>query len=67
MAWIRGWKAISWELDMSRRWCYAQSRTSVPVDRRLPVFRVGGSVRMDEDDLRQWRARMRRIGKNEKD
>ena len=50
------WKGIAYKLQRSERWCrYTARRTQDP----LPVFKIGGIVRMNEDDLVAWLARQR--------
>ena len=50
------WKGIAYKLQRSERWCrYTARRAQDP----LPVFKVGGIVRMNEDDLVAWLSRQR--------
>jgi hypothetical protein len=50
------WKGIAYKLQRSERWCrYTARRSHDP----LPVFKVGGIVRMNEDDLVAWLDRQR--------
>jgi len=45
------WKRIAFTLKRSERWCrYMAKRSHDP----LPVFKVGGIVRMNECDLEHW-------------
>ena len=50
------WKGIAYKLQRSERWCrYTARRAHDP----LPVFKVGGIVRMTEEDLHGWLQRQR--------
>jgi hypothetical protein len=50
------WKGIAHKLQRSERWCrYTARRAHDP----LPVFKVGGIVRLNEIDLTEWLARQR--------
>ena len=50
------WKGIAHALGRSERWCrYMARRTEDP----LPVFKVGGIVRLNGEDLDDWLARQR--------
>ncbi|MCP4445944.1 MAG: hypothetical protein GY811_11450 [Myxococcales bacterium] len=50
------WKGIAHKLSRSERWCrYMARREQDP----LPVFKVGGIVRMNEPDLVDWISRQR--------
>lgn len=50
------WKGIAYKLQRSERWCrYTARRAQDP----LPVFKVGGIVRLNEDDLEAWLHRQR--------
>ena len=45
------WKAIAHALGRSERWCrYMARREHDP----LPVFKVGGIVRLNQEDLDHW-------------
>jgi hypothetical protein len=56
---VETWKGIAHALGRSERWCrYMASRSEDP----LPVFKVGGIVRLDGDDLAAWIARQRQRG-----
>ena len=51
------WKGIAYKLSRSERWCrYMAKRTDDP----LPVFKVGGIVRLNECDLRDWLGRQQK-------
>ena len=50
------WKGIAYKLSRSERWCRYMSRR--PED-PLPVFKVGGIVRLNEPDLHDWLFRQR--------
>jgi len=53
---VETWKGIAHALGRSERWCrYMARRTSDP----LPVFKVGGIVRLNEGDLGDWLSRQR--------
>jgi hypothetical protein len=48
---VETWKGIANALGRSERWCrYMARRTSDP----LPVFKVGGIVRLNATDLNEW-------------
>jgi hypothetical protein len=48
---VETWKGIASALGRSERWCrYMARRTSDP----LPVFKVGGIVRLNATDLNEW-------------
>jgi hypothetical protein len=50
------WKGIAHALARSERWCrYMAQRAGDP----LPVFKVGGIVRLNADDLGEWLDRQR--------
>jgi hypothetical protein len=50
------WKGIAHKLQRSERWCrYTARRAKDP----LPVFKVGGIVRLNEQDLEDWLVRQR--------
>ena len=50
------WKGIAYKLARSERWCrYMARRDEDP----LPVFKVGGIVRLNENDLCDWLSRQR--------
>jgi hypothetical protein len=55
-SYVETWKGIAHALGRSERWCrYMARRTSDP----LPVFKVGGIVRLNEIDLTDWLGRQR--------
>ena len=55
-AFVETWKGIAFALGRSERWCrYMAQRDEDP----LPVFKMGGIVRLDSADLEQWLARQR--------
>jgi len=55
-AYVETWKGIAFAVNRSERWCrYMARRGQDP----LPVFKVGGIVRMNQGDLDQWLVRQR--------
>jgi len=53
---VETWKGIATALGRSERWCrYMARRAGDP----LPVFKVGGIVRLNANDLEDWLARQR--------
>jgi hypothetical protein len=53
---VETWKGIATALGRSERWCrYMARRTADP----LPVFKVGGIVRLNTTDLEDWLVRQR--------
>ena len=53
---VETWKGIATALGRSERWCrYMARRGADP----LPVFKVGGIVRLNSNDLEDWLARQR--------
>jgi hypothetical protein len=53
---VETWKGIAHALGRSERWCrYMAQRAADP----LPVFKVGGIVRLNGDDLADWLLRQR--------
>ena len=53
---VETWKGIAHALGRSERWCrYMARRTGDG----LPVFKVGGIVRLNMLDLEDWLARQR--------
>jgi hypothetical protein len=53
---VETWKGIATALGRSERWCrYMARRTGDP----LPVFKVGGIVRLNTTDLEDWLTRQR--------
>ena len=50
---VETWKGIAYALGRSERWCrYMARREQDP----LPVFKVGGIVRLNSEDLNDWLA-----------
>jgi hypothetical protein len=55
-SYVETWKGIAGALGRSERWCrYMAGRPADP----LPVFKVGGIVRLTADDLAAWLERQR--------
>ena len=53
---VETWKGIATALGRSERWCrYMARRAGDP----LPVFKVGGIVRLNTGDLEDWLVRQR--------
>lgn len=53
---VETWKGIAYSLGRSERWCrYMARRSHDP----LPVFKVGGIVRLTKEDLEAWLSRHR--------
>jgi hypothetical protein len=53
---VETWKGIATALGRSERWCrYMARRGQDP----LPVFKVGGIVRLNASDLEDWLASQR--------
>jgi len=53
---VETWKGIAMSLGRSERWCrYMARRGADP----LPVFKVGGIVRLNHSDLEDWLSRQR--------
>jgi len=53
---VETWKGIAHALGRSERWCrYMARREEDP----LPVFKVGGIVRLNSEDLDGWIRRQR--------
>ena len=53
---VETWKGIALALGRSERWCrYMARRAADP----LPVFKVGGIVRLNHGDLEDWLSRQR--------
>jgi hypothetical protein len=50
------WKGIAYAIGRSERWCRYMARRG---DDPLPVFKIGGIVRLNADDLEDWLARQR--------
>jgi hypothetical protein len=56
MSYVETWKGIAYALGRSERWCrYMARRDQDP----LPVFKVGGIVRLNNDDLEGWLSQQR--------
>ena len=53
---VETWKGIAFALGRSERWCRYMARRG---DDPLPVFKVGGIVRLNTDDLDGWLQRQR--------
>ena len=45
------WKSISVMVQRSERWCRYMAKQAA---RPLPVYKVGGIVRLDESDFHRW-------------
>jgi hypothetical protein len=59
---VETWKGIAFACGRSERWCrYMARRQHDP----LPVFKIGGIVRMNHADLEAWVARQRDAGHEE--
>jgi hypothetical protein len=56
---VETWKGIAFAVSRSERWCRYMARRS---EDPLPVFKVGGIVRLDKVDLDGWVARQRTRG-----
>jgi hypothetical protein len=55
-AFVETWKGIAFAVNRSERWCrYMAQRPEDP----LPVFKVGGIVRLNKTDLDAWLERQR--------
>jgi hypothetical protein len=55
-SYVETWKGIAHALGRSERWCrYMAQRADDP----LPVFKVGGIVRLNEEDMTDWLSRQR--------
>ena len=53
---VETWKGIAMALGRSERWCrYMARRAGDP----LPVFKVGGIVRLNNNDLEDWLSHQR--------
>jgi len=53
---VETWKGIAHALGRSERWCRYMAQR---IDDPLPVFKVGGIVRLNGDDLTDWLLRQR--------
>lgn len=49
---LEGWSEIADYLGRSEKWCWRWAKK--PVGERLPVYRVGGIVCADAEDLDAW-------------
>ncbi len=57
-AYVETWKGIAFAVTRSERWCrYMARRPHDP----LPVFKVGGIVRLNKTDLDAWLMRQREV------
>ena len=56
MSYVETWKGIAHALGRSERWCRYMARRSADA---LPVFKVGGIVRLNACDLEEWLGRQR--------
>ncbi len=54
---IETWKGIADKLRRSERWCRYMAKNEVDP---LPVFKVGGIVRLEAEDLKNWLSRQKR-------
>ncbi len=50
------WKGIAYAMGRSERWCRYMARSEADP---LPVFKVGGIVRLNRQDLNDWLSRQR--------
>lgn len=53
---VETWKGIAYAIGRSERWCRYMARRE---ENPLPVFKVGGIVRLNHDDLEDWIAQQR--------
>lgn len=53
---VETWKGIAYAIGRSERWCRYMARRD---DDPLPVFKVGGIVRLNQGDLDEWIERQR--------
>lgn len=53
---VETWKGIAYALGRSERWCRYMARKDADP---LPVFKVGGIVRLNQEDLEDWLSRQR--------
>lgn len=56
---VETWKCIATAVGRSERWCRQQAALAT---NRLPVFKVGGIVRLNFADLDAWLERQRAAG-----
>jgi hypothetical protein len=62
-SYVETWKGIAFAVNRSERWCrYMARRTQDP----LPVFKVGGIVRLNQTDLDAWLGRQRQTSYEER-
>lgn len=55
-SYVETWKGIAFSVGRSERWCrYMARRPQDP----LPVFKVGGIVRLNASDLNDWLSQQR--------
>jgi hypothetical protein len=54
-SYVETWKGIAHVLGRSERWCRYMAQGEDP----LPVFKVGGIVRLNREDLEEWLGRQR--------
>ncbi len=60
---VETWKGIAFSVGRSERWCrYMARRGQDP----LPVFKLGGIVRLNQVDLEAWVERQRVAGYEQK-
>jgi hypothetical protein len=57
-SYVETWRAIGRVLGRSERWCRYMARAPDP----LPVFKIGGIVRLNAADLATWLGRQRDRG-----
>jgi hypothetical protein len=55
-AFVETWKGIAFAVNRSERWCRYMARRAYDP---LPVFKVGGIVRLNKTDLDTWLGRQR--------
>ena len=55
-AYVETWKGIAFAVGRSERWCRYMARRTVDP---LPVFKVGGIVRLQKPDLDLWLMRQK--------
>jgi len=53
---VETWKGIAFTLGRSERWCRYMAQR---IDDPLPIFKVGGIVRLNQPDLDGWLVRQR--------
>jgi hypothetical protein len=57
-SYVETWKAIAYSCSRSERWCRYMARRGMDP---LPVYKVGGIVRMNLPDLDAWLQRQRGV------